>query len=227
MKKLLVLKKTNEKRLLLAKVCTSVSLPDVRYPYLDRLNDVGVSFGSGLEYYIGRWGLGVDADFYVYSYDNMEVNAITAKEFEHKVAVQSFVVSFSPRYFLWRGGMEDKKTGIGLYISPKIGWETAISNSKLRVYDRLNENNYKRFKQKERESSLLNWGIKLGLQGQLKKTYIELYLSWSNVHLNGAISKIETEQYGLSPLKAEGFSSQLELGLGVKLPLFVKNRVKK
>ncbi len=216
-------KQTDEKNLLLAKVATSVSLPNTHYPYLDGLSDVGLSFGSGLEYYIGRWGVGIDADFYVYSYDNLELNTSIGKEFEHKVAVQSFVISFSPRYFLWKGGAEEKRTGVGLYISPKIGWETAIANSKLMVYDRFTENNYDHFKQKERETSLLNWGVKLGLQGQLKKIYIELYLAWSNVHLNGAFSKIKTEQYGLSSLKADGFSSQLELGVGIKFPLFGKN----
>lgn len=196
--------------------------------------EIGMGFGTEVEYRLGQWGLATQFNLYLYNHDFERVSTIKEKIYDESPTVfNSVIFSLSPRYYI-SIDKEEANWG-GIYIAPHIGIEHASSASEIRAYQKSAFDNsvpstttsYERYKEKHSASKFLNYGIRIGTQGYGGKLLWSLYIGWNNVHLHETIGNFPSDKYGFEPIKMKGTSSQLEAGISMKIPLLTTKMDKK
>lgn len=193
--------------------------------------DKGVGLGAGvvLDYRRDYFGLQLRFDNVFHFYDYAKHRAENINPFikeepkpqsnieyvENPIVFHSMTLRISPRFYYGP-----------LFIAPEIGFENSYATMRIDAHEKIADGSflkdtYESHKQVGRDLGLFSYGFKIGIVGVTKKkrNIIELYLGWSNVHLHGAVAKLEREQYGLKPIRIGGRSSMLELGMVFSFPL--------
>lgn len=177
----------------------------------------GLGIGTVLEYRYNFISLQICFHNRFYAHD-FERDNFTKKYEEHPVAFHSMTLRVSPR--LYYGG---------IFIAPEIGFENSYAQMKVWEYNNYSatpyaNNTYKEYKHKGKTTGLISYGIKLGFNAFTRKrtTLIELHIGWSNIHILDAVEQLESKKYGFSPLKKDGNSDILEIGMTFSIPIIKK-----